>query len=190
MTETAALHTATPMLITADEYFEFPETSQPMQLIDGEVLVAPAPEIYHQKIAYNIVRFFIKNLDDQGELFFSPIDVRLDEHNVLQPDVMWVSGPDSLCQRDADGKRWHGAPDLVCEILSRGTAKRDRETKFRLYEKYGTREYWILDPGNQSMQVYTRDGEKLVLLGSYHEAVFTSPLLNHAVDTREIFKSV
>jgi Uma2 family endonuclease len=177
----------TTLRITTADYDQLPETSQPTELIDGEIVMAPAPNIYHQKIAFNIIRFFVKSLEGEGEVYFSPIDVRLDEHNIVQPDVMWVSGPDSLCQRDSDGTRWYGGPDLVCEILSPSTAKHDKGEKFALYEKHGVKEYWLLDPVNQWIEVYTRQEEKLILLEVYHKVIFTSPLLQREIDTNIIF---
>lgn len=177
----------TPLRVTAADYAQLQETLQPTELIDGEIVMAPAPNIYHQKIAFNIIRFFVKSLEGKGEVYFSPIDVRLDEHNVVQPDVMWVSGPNSLCQRDLDGSRWYGGPDLVCEILSPSTAKYDKHEKFALYEKHGVREYWLLDQANQWIEVYTRQEEKLVLVEVYHQTKFTSPLLRREIDTHVIF---
>lgn len=173
--------------LTADEYNQLPETTQPMELIDGEIIVSPAPLDYHQEILLNIA-FVLRNVaPSSGFIRVSPIDVQLDDHNVVQPDVMWVSGSESICQRDAEGKRWYGGPDLVCEILSPGTAKRDRQTKFALYEKYGTREYWLLDPANQWVEVYTRQEEKLILVEVYHQTTFTSPLLQQSIDTKDLF---
>ncbi len=179
--------TTTKTRVTAQDYSQLPETTQPMELIDGEIIVSPSPLDYHQEISVNIIMILMGLVAKQGYLRHSPIDVRLDEYNVIQPDVMWVSGPESACQRDAEGKRWYGGPDLVCEILSPGTAKRDRQTKFMLYEKYGTREYWLLDPANQWVEVYTRQEDKLVLVDVYHQTIFTSPLLQQPIDTKDLF---
>jgi Uma2 family endonuclease len=173
--------------ITADEYHKLPETTQPMELIDGEIIVSPAPLDYHQEISLNITRLLLGITLSKGYIRFSPVDVQLDEHNIVQPDVMWVSGPDSLCQRDSEGKRWYGGPDLVCEILSPGTAKRDEQAKFVLYEKYGVREYWLLDPANQWVEVYSRQDDKLILIDVYHQTTFPSPLLQQPVNTTDLF---
>lgn len=173
--------------ITAQEYDQLPETTQPMELIDGDVIVSPAPLDYHQEILLNIA-FILRDVAPAGGYIrVSPIDVQLDEHNIVQPDVMWVSGPESICQRDAEGKRWYGGPDLVCEILSPGTAKRDRQAKFALYEKYGVREYWLLDPANQWVEVYIRQDEKLVLDDIYHKMAFKSSLFEQSLDTTALF---
>jgi Uma2 family endonuclease len=171
--------------ITIHDYYQLPETTQPTEFIDGEIVVAPGPLDYHQEISMNILRVLLGLVGANGYLRHSPIDVQLDDRNVVQPDVMWVSGPESLSQRD--DKRWYGGPDLVCEILSPGTAKRDRLDKFALYEKYGTRESWLLDPANQWVEVYARKDGKLVLEDVYHQTLFTSPLLQQSIDTRLLF---
>lgn len=173
--------------ITAEEYKQLPETMQPTELIDGEIIVSPAPLDYHQEILLNIAFVLRAVASPGGYIRVSPIDVQLDEHNVVQPDVMWVSGSESLCQRDAEGKRWYGGPDLVCEILSPGTAKRDKQDKFTLYEKYGVREYWLLDPANQWVEVYTRQDDKLMLVDVYHQTTFTSTLLQKPINTNDLF---
>jgi Uma2 family endonuclease len=95
-----------------------------------------------------------------GELRFSPSDVYLDDFNVVQPDLFWVSPDKSLCKLGEDGY-WHGAPDLVIEIFSEGTVLRDRREKFLLYQKFGTREYWMVDPAGKYIEVWRLHGKEL-----------------------------
>lgn len=174
--------------MTVEEFSQLPETNLPTELIDGEIVMTPAPEDYHQELVLNIGEYLKKLTEKKGHVRVSPIDVRLGENNSVQPDVMWVSGADSLCQREPNAKRWRGAPDLVCEILSAGTAKHDRYIKFSLYEKHGTREYWLIDPLRRSVEVFARQDEKLVLVDVYQEA-FVSPLLQKSVETDILFDS-
>ena len=94
------------------------------------------------------------------------VEEHLDDENVVQPDVFWVSGVESLCKLGADGY-WHGAPDLVVEVLSPSTALRDHGVKFALYEQHGTREYWLIDTEGEFVEVFHREGERLTRFGVF-----------------------
>jgi Uma2 family endonuclease len=163
--------------ITAREFYELPESNLPTELIDGELIMSPAPDDPHQKSALHTVGFLFNEVPE-GELRFSPIDVYLDDENIVQPDIMWVSKDNDRCQL-VEGRRWHGAPDLVIEILSPSTALRDKTAKFDLYEKHGVREYWMLDPIAEYLEAWgLQDGafSKLGIFGPGQ--TFNSPVLN------------
>ncbi|MEM6529950.1 MAG: Uma2 family endonuclease [Chloroflexota bacterium] len=105
---------------------------------------------------------------------------------VVQPDVLWLSD-DSNAVPD-EGKRLRGAPELVVEILSPSTTKRDREDKFQLYEAHGTHEYCLIDPAARQISVWVRDGRQFVQQASYNPSqIFTSPALNVTVNAADIF---
>jgi Uma2 family endonuclease len=144
--------------ITAQEFARLPETNLPMELIDGEIITMASPKNRHQGIAARLFTL-IQNSNSGGTLLFAPMDVYLDDLNVVQPDIFWVSGEQSICKLGADDY-WHGAPDLVIEILSEGTALRDRREKFSLYEKHGTQEYWLVDPANKVVEIWQRQGSQ------------------------------
>jgi Uma2 family endonuclease len=94
-----------------------------------------------------------------GVVIYAPLDVILDEHNVLQPDLMFVAqGRRSIIQR----RGIFGAPDLVIEIASPGTERRDREQKKELYARFGVREYWLVDHTDRSIQVLALEGNAYV----------------------------
>jgi Uma2 family endonuclease len=150
--------------MTATAYLELPETMQRMELIDGEVIVPPAPELYHQDITGNVY-LLARRLVKSGHVYMSPVDVHLDDHNVVQPDVLWIA-PESACVQ-VNGKHLRGAPDFVAEVLSPGTARRDKKQKFALYEKHGTREYWLIDPVAQYVEVWALAGGKFERRGVY-----------------------
>jgi Uma2 family endonuclease len=120
-----------------------------------------------------------------GVIFVAPVDIVFDGENVLQPDVFWVA-PNSECVPVED-RYFQGAPDLVIEILSPTTARRDRDLKFGLYEKYGAREYWLVDPDARFVEVYRRQEDRLVRLGFFGQGEkFIAPVLDNAsldVDT-------
>lgn len=164
--------------ITAEEFLQMPESQTLTELIDGEMILAPAPETGHQIISarsYDVV----KALAPGGIVLFAPIDVYLDESHIVQPDVLWIS-PDSQCS--IERRYIVGAPDLIVEVLSPSTALRDKGVKFRLYEQYGVREYWLIDPSARYVEVWRREGEKFALLGVYGEGeTFVSAVLGEKV---------
>lgn len=137
--------------VSAAEFLTLPETLQPTELIDGEIVVSPSPVPQHQIIVGNLYHL-LRNIISEGILLISPIDLRLDEDNVVQPDIVWLSPKGRCVVRE----KWlEGAPALIVEVLSPGTARRDRGDKFDLYERHGVGEYWLVDPDGQYVEVYT-----------------------------------
>jgi len=171
--------------ITAAEYALLPETTQPMELIDGEIIELPTPKDPHQNAILMIVQLLLK-LITGGTLRFAPMDVILDGFNTLQPDIFWVSGPESLCKLGEDGW-WHGAPDLVIEVQSPSTALRDKREKFRLYQKHGVREYWMVDPIAQFVDVWAFPDHKGIFgMGESFESAL---LGSKQVDVKALFEA-
>jgi len=162
--------------ITAAEFAQLPETTQPTELLNREVIVSPAPLLNHQKIVANIYSLLI-GLIKNGEVYFAPVDVRLDDENVVQPDLLWIA-PDSAC-KPVEGKYFNGAPDLIVEVISPGTIRADKVTKFNLYEKHGVIEYWLVDPEAQTLEVWIRgEDDKYTRQGVYAtDALFASTVL-------------
>jgi Uma2 family endonuclease len=168
---------------TANEFLALPESNLPTELLDGEIIMSPAPELDHQDIAGRLY-ILIKTLAPGGQAYFAPVDVYLDESNVVQPDVLWIA-EGSACV-PVEGKYLRGAPDLVAEVLSPGTALRDKRDKFRLYEKYGVREYWMIDPGERLLEVWQLKEGRLARLDVFGPREQFTSLLG-AVDTKTIF---
>ncbi len=174
--------------MTATEFLELPETVLPTELINGEVFRMPAPQLNHQDVVLQIA-LFLKQRLTTGKIYVAPVDVYLDEINVVQPDVLWIA-PDNTRCISFQGKYLRGAPDLVIEVFSPGTARRDKREKFRLYQKYGVREYWMVDPLEQFIEVWQLVKEKFVLVDVYGPGeVFNSPLIGE-VDVKAIFPEV
>jgi Uma2 family endonuclease len=141
--------------MSAAQFFQLGERSQPTELIEGVLIVSPSPIPLHQRISGRLERL-IQDLMPDGELFHAPIDVYFDDHNTVQPDIVWLADR-SRCV--AGEERLSGPPDLVVEIFSPSTEVRDRKAKYRLYERYGVREYWMVNPVEQFIEVYVwRDG--------------------------------
>jgi Uma2 family endonuclease len=177
---------AQPQLkMTAEEYSQLPQTTPPSELIDGELIQMPTPFYIHQQIIMNLI-VLLQLLRERGHLVVSPADVYFDDYNVLQPDLFWVDQENPYCQLIAG--YWRGAPDLVIEVLSKSTSKRDRGVKFKLYEHFGVKEYWIVDPTEQSVQVW-QSIEGVFRLFDVLDATqaFTSPLLKQDIQLATIF---
>src|SRR5512145_418015 len=102
--------------VTAEEYFRLPETNQRVELLNGEIVTHMPPKHAHQRLIGLLYQLLLK-LIPSGELVLAPSAVRLDDENVPEPDLFWVAGPESRCKLGEDDF-WHGAPDLVIEVLS------------------------------------------------------------------------
>ena len=134
------------------------------ELIDGEVvMMSPRPVWNHNQVSSNIYYIFAKHL--RGKTC-APIadgmDLFLDEKNNFVPDFMVVCDPDKI---RPDGV--HGAPDLVVEVLSPRTSKDDRTRKKTAYAQAGVREYWIVSPGDKSIEVYRTEEGGFILHDIY-----------------------
>lgn len=166
--------------VTAAEFRALPETNQPTELIEGEIIMAPAPRDKHQEVVGKL-HLYLAGLKLGGALRVSPSDVHLDEVNAVQPDVFWVSDDSPRC-RLGDDDYWYGAPDLVVEVLSPSTEAKDRGVKFRLYEKHGVRELWLVQPQTPFIEVYKLKGEAFERLGLFvMKDTFTSGVLGDKI---------
>ena len=152
-----------------DEYRSWPEGER-WELIEGVAWdMSPAPSRTHQQILVDMVSQFYSALKDtECEVFAAPFDVKLSDEaedaapTVVQPDLL-------LC---CDGEKlvdWgmQGAPDLVVEIVSPATGRKDRKQKFEIYQRFGVGEYWIVDPEEQVVEIYHHNGERFERLGAY-----------------------
>jgi Uma2 family endonuclease len=148
-------------IYTHADYQNLPEGA-PYQLIGGELVMTPAPSIYHQIISGRLgfqMRSFVTK-QKLGLILDAPVDVCLGETETFQPDILFISKERMEIVEPA---RINGAPDLVVEILSPATAYYDLRKKFKVYERCGVREYWIVDPDDKSVQVFSLKDGKLVL---------------------------
>lgn len=138
---------------TYEEYYKL-EDDQRYEIIDGQLLMAPAPDTSHQDWLgdlYSLLRSFVK-MHKLGRLFFAPVDVVLDEENTVQPDLVFVSAKNAgIIQPRAI----FGTPDLLVEVVSPSSDRRDRSQKMRLYARFGVKEYWIGDAAKRSLEIFT-----------------------------------
>jgi len=137
------------------------------ELIEGAIILGGSPRLIHQILVARLYQLLLAHIPD-GVLLFAPMDVHLDEANIVQPDLFWVADQGQSAALE-DG--FHGPPDLVVEVLSPSTAKRDLTAKYRLYERVGVREYWIVDADNRYIAVHSRDETgRYALLDAYEAA--------------------
>ncbi|MFW5760471.1 MAG: Uma2 family endonuclease [Cyclobacteriaceae bacterium] len=160
---------------TAEEYLQLEENPN-QQLLNGHLIMSPSPSLQHQKIIKILHRYLDQYALNQGdETYFAPLDVHLDKTNVPQPDLVYIKKENlnKLSQRGIEG-----APDLIVEIISPSNSYLDRYEKKDLYRQFEVKEYWIVDPGNATLEIYqlVREEYKLAqyLVG---KGKITSPLL-------------
>jgi Uma2 family endonuclease len=147
------------------------------ELIDNTIYMSPAPKFNHQIILQEIFRVIVPKIKDNGlgQVIIAPFDVYLDEKsNAVQPDLTIVLN-DNLNIIGEDGSI-HGVPDLLIEVLSKGSETNDTVKKFGLYERFGVKEYWIVEPVLKSATGYSLvDGRYKKL--NEETGIIRSPLL-------------
>lgn len=146
---------------TYADYALLPEGA-PYQLIGGKLIMTPAPATYHQiismRLGSRLANFVTEK--DIGLVLFAPVDVYFEEKECYQPDIIFITKERFSLIEPA---KINGAPDLVIEILSPSTAYYDMKKKARTYARYGVKEYWLVDPEEQSIEVYAGEEGKFVL---------------------------
>lgn len=184
----AAVHHSQPQSgLTYEDYLKI-DDGQRYELIEGELALVPSPNFRHQHLAAAVEALLREHVKKHnlGLVLDAPFDVVPAENVVLQPDVLYLSR-----------ERYHlltgdclkGTPDLVVEVLSPSTGRRDRLEKSRLYLRFGVKEYWVVDPAAQTVEVFSNSESGWLLAGSYGpEDTVVSPLLpGLAVPGEEIF---
>lgn len=129
------------------------DENEQYELIDGKLMKRASPTTAHQRIVKKIsmkMDTFISK-KKLGELFFAPIDVVLDEYNMVQPNILFVS---TQKQEIVQETNIAGMPDLVVEVLSPSSIARDRDIKMKLYAQFNINEYWIVDPLAPCIEIY------------------------------------
>ena len=130
------------------------EEGAPFQLINYELIMSPSPVSIHQLISGKLIQLilnFIDNTNNGGAAFTAPMDVKFNEGNIFQPDILYIA---ANRKNEILKERIEGAPDLIIEILSPSNAYYDLREKKNIYEKYGVREYIIIDPHQQDAELY------------------------------------
>jgi len=151
---------------TYDDYAALHDDGNRYEIVNGVLIMTPAPSPEHQDIVgeiFSALRTHIK-LAGLGRVFTGPIDVDLGPKNVYQPDLVVVLN--THLDRVAE-KKIIGAPDLVVEVASPSTAAYDRLTKYEKYAHAGIREYWMVKPKSRSVEVLVLEGREYRSLGIF-----------------------
>jgi Uma2 family endonuclease len=138
---------------TYEEYYQLHD-DQRYEISEGKLLMAPAPDTGHQTWVGTLFSLLDRYVREHqlGKVLVSPLDVVLDPENTVQPDLIFVAAAnEKIVQRRAV----FGTPDLLVEIVSPSSIRRDRYEKKALYARFGVKEYWIGDPANKSLEILT-----------------------------------
>jgi Uma2 family endonuclease len=161
------------------------------ELIDGFIYIMSAPSAIHAQLSHLISLFvgvFVRQRKGKCKVFHAPFDVRLPKnnekddkkiYNVVQPDICVICDLSKI-----DDRGCIGAPDLIVEVLSPSTSKKDHNEKFNLYEESGVREYWIVHPKEQAVNIFLLQPDGKYDSGTIYEESQKAPV--HIFDGLEI----
>ena len=138
---------------TYEEYYKL-DDDQRYEIIDGNLLMAPPPDTWHQDWSRELSMLLVTHVKHHklGKVFIAPVDVVLDAENTVQPDIVFIATANAgIIQRRAI----FGTPDLLVELISPSSVRRDRYEKKDLYARFGAKEYWIGDPANKALEILT-----------------------------------
>jgi Uma2 family endonuclease len=142
-----------------EDYEALPDEPR-CELIRGRFYLTPAPVLLHQIVVLWLARHFVDIAEASGGLaVVAPVDVPLAVHSIVQPDIIYLTA----ARRRIVGARLEGIPDLVIEVLSPGTSRRDRGEKLALYAENEVREYWLVDPEARQIEFLVNDGGRFVV---------------------------
>ncbi|MBN2533667.1 MAG: Uma2 family endonuclease [Spirochaetales bacterium] len=164
----------------------FPDNGKKNELIDGDHYMKAAPSVQHQAIVRNILYLFERYFRNtkEGIIFCSPLDVYLSDYDIVEPDLVIVCQQNSSIIED---KYIKGSPDIVVEILSPSTMEIDQSLKKHLYEKYGIKEYWIVNPFITEIKQYIIKGTAYVLSNSSGESITSSLFPELKINLDDVF---
>ncbi len=176
--------------LTVDDYLLMPDNGKSLQLIDGDFIMAPSPNLKHQEVSRNIQEQFSEFLkkDSIGKILNAPMDYYIDNYNVVQPDLIYIS---KKKYRILFEKGVRNTPDLLIEIISKKTESTDRDLKRDLYWRVGVKEYWIVDINEESIEVYKYKSEGYRLEKIYkkenNDKIMTELLKGLKIDLNKVF---
>ena len=170
---------------TWDDYQSWEEGAR-YELIDGGLYtMVPAPTVIHQWMLGRLfVKFSIYLANRTEEVFLAPFDVKLSDNTVFQPDLCILCDLSKI----SNGKYCDGMPEMVIEILSPSSVKMDRKLKLEKYREYGIKEYWIVYPKEQFIEVFIFDGvNEEYMTYTSEDSIKVSIFEDCVIDLKEIF---
>jgi len=176
------------IVLTYEDYVLLPDDRNRYEILEGELTVTPAPSTKHQSASANLFKLLSRHIDDRnlGKLFYAPVDLILDPTTILQPDLLFVF---SAHQQIITERAIEGVPDLVVEILSPTTSRTDRVTKAQIYGRHSVPIYWIVDPDEESVEIYRLEGDVFRLEVTLQGATPTivPPFKEFAIAASDVF---
>ena len=183
---------STGVRLTYDDFLLFPDDGLRHELIDGEHYVSPSPNTKHQRLSgnlYFLIRSYLE-IHPIGEVLYAPFDVVFSFFDIVVPDLIYLSK--ERASTVITPLNAQGAPELIVEIGSKSTRKRDETIKRALYERSGVSEYWMVDPNAHAVRICrlgdSRFGRERVLRLENGDVVTTPLLPNLELRLRDIFK--
>lgn len=175
-------------VFTYEDYKLLPEDGSRWEVLDGDLVREPAPRPFHQIVGDNLFHLMYAHVRSHGLgiVISSPLDVVLSEENVVQPEFVFIpTDRFNIVTED----NVSGAPALAVEVLSPSTRHRDRVVKRKIYERFGVREYWIVDPERKTIEVLALADEGYAVCGTFTEKdVLRSPLFpGLSIEVRQFF---
>lgn len=178
---------------TVADYLALGEGPPFAELIHGNIVMAPSPFRSHQRVILEIAFLLRKHLDDHpdaGKIYLAPFDVHFGENDVLCPDLSFFSS--GRCHLLSD-RGAEGAPDLVIEVLSPSTARRDRKDKREIYTLHGVRELWLVNTELETIEIFDLvkqpDQPVAVLENGTHPTISTTILPGFSGPLADIFRA-
>ena len=132
------------------------------EIIEGVKIMAPSPGWGHVNVTANLIATIgvHARINKLGVAVADNFDVHFPDGNLFQPDFIFVSAENAKLLFQSKDNTIHGVPDMVAEIFSRSTMKRDITIKKDIYERNGVKEYWLINPWSESIEVYLlREGK-------------------------------
>jgi Uma2 family endonuclease len=165
--ENAAKYATNPVKkLTYHDYLEIPdEPGYRFEILDGMLIKEPSPHYIHQRVSRKLQRIledYFCTVDPEGEIFNAPLDVTLLDFNVVQPDILYVSGQQNILT----DTHIDGPPALVVEVLSPSTGRKDRLQKMRVYQEARVQHYWLVDPLEKTLECFAWHNGVYALIAS------------------------
>lgn len=148
-----ATRTQEVLKFTYADYENLPSDGKQYQIVEGELFMTPAPFTKHQVVSSNIFRILDEHVrnHDLGKVFYAPVDFVLSDINIVQPDLFFIKKERLSIIGE---KNIQSSPDMIVEILSSHSEKLDRVHKKSLYEKFGVKEYWLVDTKAETVEIF------------------------------------
>lgn len=175
--------------VTFADYLGLPEDGQRYEVLEGELMMSPAPGFRHQRVSGNLyfaLESWRRSQAPRAQLLAAPFDVVLADTTIVQPDLVYVSAERTGLIVD---ERLHGAPDLAIEIFHTAGASRDRVLKLQIYARFQVREYWLVDLDARAITMLglTAEGYAPFASGSGDLALASQALPGLSIVPRDIF---